>query len=112
MSEGETRIKRCNWDRSIAGPQRPGATQRIAVYGGSSEPAYSRCISAKPVKYTCAWCGQEKMEYRYPGKKPGYCSEFCRQRAAEERNAQRVKKQREKRQETKKARTDQSDQHR
>lgn len=94
MTEGQ---KRSNWRRPIAGPQRPGASKQVAVYGSSPKPAYKRRSDAQPVTFTCILCGQEKTEYRYPGFKPLYCSDTCYTQAAEERNEQRVAQQREKR---------------
>ncbi len=94
MGEGQ---KRSNWQRPIAGPQRPGASKQVAIYGSSSEPAYSRRSEAQPVTFTCIKCGKVQTEYRYPGFKPKYCSDICSTQAAEERNDKRVALQREKR---------------
>lgn len=90
--------KRSNWGRPIAGPQRPGASHTVAVYGNSSELAYQRRSEARPTTFTCIMCGEIKTEYRYPGTTPKYCSDTCYAQAAEERNEERVRKQREKRQ--------------
>jgi hypothetical protein len=105
MCEEEKR-PRNNWKRPIAGPQQPGASKHVAVYGNSSEQAYRRRSTAKPVTFTCIVCGQEKTEYRYPGFKPKYCSDACYYQAAEERNERRVAQQREKRQSAREARAD------
>ncbi|SRR6266487_339912 len=96
---------RNNWNRPIAGPQQPGASHPVVVYGNSSEQAYSRRSKAKPVTFTCVVCGEVKTEYRYPGFKPKYCSDACSNQAAEERNEQRVAQQREKRRKARAART-------
>lgn len=88
---------RNNWNRPIAGPQPPGASHQVGVYGNSSQQAYSRRAAAKPVTFTCVVCGTTKTEYRYPGFKPKYCSDKCANQAAEERNERRVAQQREKR---------------
>jgi hypothetical protein len=104
MTEEETR-QRNNWNRPIAGPQQPGASKQVAVYGSSSEQAYSRHAIAKPVTFTCVVCGTTKTEYRYPGKKPKYCSDTCYNQAASERNERRVAQQREKRRKMRESRT-------
>jgi hypothetical protein len=103
MTEGEAR-PRNNWKRPIAGPQQPGASHQVTIYGNSSEPAYRRRSEAKPVTFTCVVCGQEQTEYRYPGFKPKYCSGACSNQAAEERNKRRIAQQREKRQKARAAR--------
>lgn len=104
QEEQETKPPRDNWDRPIAGPQQPGAWHAVAVYGRSSELAYARRSTARPVTFLCSICKHEHTEYRYPGKKPRYCSDTCRAIAAEERNEERVRKQREKRHEEREAR--------
>lgn len=96
---------RKNWNRPIAGPQQPGASHPVVVYGNSSEQAYNRRSKAKPVTFTCVVCGNVKTEYRYPGFKPKYCSDACSNQAAEERNEQRVAQQREKRRKARGAHT-------
>lgn len=95
---------RNNWKRPVAGPQQPGASHHVAVYGNSSQQAYSRRSEAKPVTFTCVVCGRKKTEYRYPGFKPIYCSDACYNQAVEERNKQRVAQQREKRRKARAAR--------
>lgn len=95
---------RNNWRRPIAGPQRPGAFKKVAVYGSSPTLAYKRRSEARPVTFTCAVCGQEKTEYRYPGFQPQYCSGACSTQATEERNEKRVAQQREKRRKAREAR--------
>ena len=95
---------RSNWQRPIAGAQRPGATKTVAVYGNSREPAYQRRSEAKPVTFTCIVCGREVTEFRYVGFKPKYCGENCRGQAVEKREQERVRKQREKRQKAREAR--------
>jgi hypothetical protein len=96
MTEEEAK-PRNNWNRPIAGPQQPGTSHLVGVYGNSSQQAYSRRSEAKPVTFMCVVCGTTKTEYRYPGFKPRYCSDTCSNQAAEERNEQRVAQQREKR---------------
>ncbi len=93
MTEGQ---KRSNWQRPIAGPQRPGASKKVAVYGSSPQLAYKRRSDAQPVTFTCIKCGKVKTEYRYPGFQPKYCSDTCYTQAAEERNEKRVAQQCEK----------------
>jgi hypothetical protein len=103
MAEEEKKPRK-NWNRPIAGPQRPGTSKQVAVYGKSSGLAYQRRSEAKPVTFTCVVCHQEKTEYRYPGFQPHYCSDACSDQAAEARNARRVAQQREKRQSAREAR--------
>jgi ferredoxin len=91
------RKPRYNWNRPIAGAQRPGARKEVAVYGKSSQLAYSRGSETKLVTYACTVCGQQKTEYRYPGFLPKYCGNACREQAAIARNEKRVAQQREKR---------------
>jgi len=102
MAEEEQ--KRSNWQRPIAGPQRPGASKQVAIYGSSPNLAYQRRAFARPVTFTCIICGQEKTEYRYPGFHPKYCGDACSAQAAEERNEKRVVQQREKRRKAREAR--------
>ena len=52
----------------------------------------------REVTFVCTVCLQETKQMRYPGKLPLYCSDLCREKKAEEQNAERVRKQREKRQ--------------
>jgi hypothetical protein len=93
----EEEAKHSNWHRPIVGPQQPGASKQIAIYGESSQLAYQRRSDARPVTFTCIKCRTIKTEYRYPGFKPKYCSDTCYALAAEERNEKRVTQQREKR---------------
>lgn len=104
MTEQEKK-PRSNWQRSIAGPQQPGASKQVAVYGNSPDLAYHRRSTAQPVTFTCVVCGQARTEYRYPGFQPKYCSASCYAQAAEERNEKRVAQQREKRKKAREART-------
>ncbi len=94
MAKGQ---KRSNWQRPIAGPQSPGTSKQVAVFGSSPNVAYQRRSEGRPVTFTCILCGKEQTEYRYPGFLPKYCGDSCSQQAAEERNARRVAQQREKR---------------
>src|SRR5262245_50812246 len=96
MAEEEAK-PRNNWKRPVAGPQQPGASHQVMIYGESPELAYSRRSAAKPITFICVVCGKAKTEYRYPGFKPKYCSDSCSNQAAEERNERRVAQQREKR---------------
>jgi hypothetical protein len=110
MTEEEAK-QRNNWHRPIAGPQQPGASHLVGVYGNSSQQAYSRRSEAKPVTFTCIVCGKSKTEYRYPGFKPKYCSDICSNQAAEERNERRVAQQREKRRRARETRAQVSNTH-
>lgn len=102
MNEEESKPRQ-NWKRPIAGPQQPGTSHRVTIYGSSPDLAYTRRSEAKPVTFTCAICGQEKTEYRYPGFKPMYCSDTCYDQAARARNERRVAQQREKRRKAREA---------
>lgn len=69
----------------------------IEVYGNKEARergqgvAYRRVISLRSVTVTCATCGQEETQERYPGPQPRYCSE-CVEKAARERTRLRVQK--------------------
>lgn len=54
------------------------------------QPAYRRLVFTRPVTFTCIVCGETVTQERYPGHKPLYCSEGCREDRQRERTRERV----------------------
>lgn len=76
--------------------QPPVASKRIAVAGGKQpRKAYSRMLSTRWVTFTCLRCGKSVSQQRYPGPKPRYCPQGCREEATREQNRARVQQFRE-----------------
>jgi hypothetical protein len=61
------------------------------------QPAYTRTSRERQVRFTCRRCGEEVIEWRFPGPLPWYCPS-CRDQRIQERETERVKRQRERRQ--------------
>ena len=78
-------------------------TQRVPVMGDelakefNARPAYTRTSKQREVHFTCRRCGEEVIEWRFPGPQPWYCP-TCRETRTQEREAGRSKRQRERRQ--------------
>jgi hypothetical protein len=58
---------------------------------------YQRLMQTKPITFICDWCHQEVTQQRYPGPRPRYCSEQCKQEATREQTRARVQRLRAKR---------------
>ncbi|EFH81127.1 hypothetical protein [Ktedonobacter racemifer] len=77
----------------------------IDIYGDKTAKAaphprvaYQREIHPRQVTFTCAQCGQEKTQWRYPGAPPRYCSDECQDGARRAKTRERVRRHREKKQ--------------
>lgn len=79
-------------------------SQLIQVHGDEQakevnrQPAYTRTSRERQVRFTCRNCGEEVIEWRFPGPLPWYCPP-CRDLRTQEREAKRVEEQRKRRQE-------------
>jgi hypothetical protein len=56
----------------------------------------TRTLRTRPVTYRCEWCSTDHTEERYPGPKPRYCSEVCKQEAQNTLAAARMRRKRKK----------------
>ncbi len=78
-------------------------SQFVRVHGDeqakeiNQHPAYTRTSRERQVSFTCKSCGEDVVEWRFPGPKPQYCP-ACRELRIQAREAERVKKQRDRRQ--------------
>lgn len=73
--------------------QEPMARKRIEVpVATRPRAAYQRTISARSVTFTCRQCGTTVTEQRFPGPRPRYCSEACKQEAVRAGTLARVQR--------------------
>lgn len=70
-------------------------TKTYAVYGNKEarkrgkEPAYSRTVTAKLIRFRCAICRQEVQEWHFPGQDPSICAKPACKREAVRRRVQK-----------------------
>lgn len=80
----------------------PLRTQLVRVHGDeqakeiNQHPAYTRTSRERQVHFTCKDCGEDVIEWRFPGPKPWYCP-ACRELRIQKREAKRVEDQRDRR---------------
>jgi hypothetical protein len=75
------------------------ASKRIAVPGAKQpRQAYSRTLTTRLVTFTCRHCGKQVSQQRFPGPRPCYCTEACKQEATRVGIRTRVQRFRERKQ--------------
>ena len=74
----------------------------VSVYGDAQAkeknliPAYQRTLRTRPIVFTCAICGKEVTQERFPSPRPHYCSEACETEGIRIKTRQRARRRREK----------------
>lgn len=86
---GQVQVRREHKQGKPAHPVK--AEQEIAT------SAYRRTVHTRRVTFTCAWCQTTTTQERFPGPRPVYCSEVCKEEAQREKMRARVQRFREKR---------------
>ena len=72
--------------------------QAVEIFGDLADvlpytqPVYRRTVRTRPVTFTCARCGREVTQQRFPGPTPRYCGDGCRAQAQRVRTRERVQR--------------------
>lgn len=74
----------------------PASEERVRVASQQTisilAPARSRTLKTRRVTFFCAWCKQPVTQERFPGPRPRYCSDTCKEAAAREKTRERVRR--------------------
>ena len=63
--------------------EQPAPVSKQITVAGEKQPrkAYSRTLTTRLVTFTCQQCGKQVSQQRFPGPRPRYCTEACKQKA-------------------------------